>query len=168
MSIELLMPSSHLILYCPLLLRPWVFPSIRVRINRTALLRPYQIGNHGPDEETRAKPVRDPAWIMLSIRADRVSDSFTQGPFWFPFPRQEQWLRAVACCRLLCSPLSLDWIRAGQDHLGGAWVFLSDHYDEQRLSHLTVITFLWALWGQEPCLLGLAVYIPRTRHILNQ
>ena len=30
MSIKLVMPSSHLILYCPLLLLPSVFPSIRV------------------------------------------------------------------------------------------------------------------------------------------
>ena len=30
MSIELVMPSNHLILYCPLLLPPSTFPSIRV------------------------------------------------------------------------------------------------------------------------------------------
>ena len=30
MSIELVMPSSHLILYCPFLLLPSIFPSIRV------------------------------------------------------------------------------------------------------------------------------------------
>ena len=30
MSIELLMPSNHLILFCPLVLLPSVFPSIRV------------------------------------------------------------------------------------------------------------------------------------------
>ena len=30
MSVELVMPSNHLILYCPLLLLPSIFPSIRV------------------------------------------------------------------------------------------------------------------------------------------
>ena len=30
MSLELVMPSKHLILCCPLLLLPWIFPSIRV------------------------------------------------------------------------------------------------------------------------------------------
>ena len=30
MSTELVMPSNHLILYCPLLLLPSIFPSIRV------------------------------------------------------------------------------------------------------------------------------------------
>ena len=38
MSIELVMPSNHLILCRPLLLLPSVFPSIRVFINESALL----------------------------------------------------------------------------------------------------------------------------------
>ena len=37
-SIESVMPSSHLILYCPLLLLPSIFPSIRVFSNESALL----------------------------------------------------------------------------------------------------------------------------------
>ena len=37
MSIELVMPSNHLILFCPLLLLPPVFPSIRVFSNGSAL-----------------------------------------------------------------------------------------------------------------------------------
>ena len=37
MSIESVMPSSHLILYCPLFLLPSIFPSIRVFSNRSAL-----------------------------------------------------------------------------------------------------------------------------------
>ena len=37
MSIELVMPSSHLILCCPLLLLPSIFPSIRVISNESAL-----------------------------------------------------------------------------------------------------------------------------------
>ena len=37
MSIELVMPSSHLILCCPLLLLPSVFPSIRVFPNESVL-----------------------------------------------------------------------------------------------------------------------------------
>ena len=36
-SIESVMPSSHLILYCPLLLLPLIFPSIRVFSNESAL-----------------------------------------------------------------------------------------------------------------------------------
>ena len=37
MSIESVMPSNHLILCCPLLLLPSIFPSIRVFSNETAL-----------------------------------------------------------------------------------------------------------------------------------
>ena len=37
MSIESVMPSNHLILYHPLLLLPFIFPSIRVFSNKSAL-----------------------------------------------------------------------------------------------------------------------------------
>ena len=37
MSIEPVMPSNHFILYCPLLLPPSIFPSIRVFSNESAL-----------------------------------------------------------------------------------------------------------------------------------
>ena len=37
MSIESVIPSNHLILYCPLLLLPSIFPSIRVFSNESAL-----------------------------------------------------------------------------------------------------------------------------------
>ena len=37
MSIESVMPSNHLILWCPLLLLPSIFPSIRVFSNESAL-----------------------------------------------------------------------------------------------------------------------------------
>ena len=38
MSIELVIPSSHLILCCPLLLLPSIFPSIRIFSNESVLL----------------------------------------------------------------------------------------------------------------------------------
>ena len=37
MSFESMMPSNHLILYCPLLLLPSIFPSIRVFTNESVL-----------------------------------------------------------------------------------------------------------------------------------
>ena len=39
MSIESVMPSNHLILYCPLLLSPSIFPSIRVFSSEAVLIR---------------------------------------------------------------------------------------------------------------------------------
>ena len=36
-SIELVMPSNHLILYCPLLLLPSIFPSIMIFFNESTL-----------------------------------------------------------------------------------------------------------------------------------
>ena len=41
MSIELVMPSNHLIFYCPLLLLPSIFPSIRIFSNESALCIRY-------------------------------------------------------------------------------------------------------------------------------
>ena len=37
MSIESMMPSNHLVLYCPILLLPSIFPSIRVFANESTL-----------------------------------------------------------------------------------------------------------------------------------
>ena len=37
MSIQLVMPSNHLVLCCPLLLLPSIFPSIRVFLNESVL-----------------------------------------------------------------------------------------------------------------------------------
>ena len=38
MDIKAVMPSNHLILYCPLLLKPYIFPSIRVFSHDSVLL----------------------------------------------------------------------------------------------------------------------------------
>ena len=37
MPIDLVMPSNHLVLYCPILLLPSIFPSIRVFANESTL-----------------------------------------------------------------------------------------------------------------------------------
>ena len=52
MSIELVMPSNHLILCCPLLLLPSIFPSITVFSNESALhLRWYFSCSISPSKE---------------------------------------------------------------------------------------------------------------------
>ena len=57
MSIKSVMPSKHLILYCPLLLLPSVFPSIRVFSNELTLhqlakLLELQIQHHPSNEDS--------------------------------------------------------------------------------------------------------------------
>ena len=43
MSIEPVMPSNHLILYCPLLLLPLIFHSMRVFSNEVAKVLEFQL-----------------------------------------------------------------------------------------------------------------------------
>ena len=67
MSIESVMPSNHLILCCPFLLTPSIFPSIRVFSNESAL--------HIRRPESWS--FRDGAW--LSRAAGRLSHPSLQG-----------------------------------------------------------------------------------------
>ena len=63
MSIELVMPSSHLILCCPLLLLPSIFPSIRVFSNESALhIRGASIG---VSASTSVLPMNTQDWSPL-------------------------------------------------------------------------------------------------------
>ena len=65
MSIESVMPSNHLILFCPLLLRPSIFPSIRVFSNESALC------------------IRQPKYWSFSVSpSNEYSGLIFQG--WFP------------------------------------------------------------------------------------
>ena len=77
MSIDLVMPSNHLILCCPLLLRPSIFPSIRVFSNKSILCirwPKYQSFNFGisPSNEYSR---------LISLRMDRLHLLAVQGTF---------------------------------------------------------------------------------------
>ena len=63
MSIESVMPSNHLILWCPLLLLPSIFPSIRVFSNESAL----RIGGQsiGISASTSVLPMNTQDWSPL-------------------------------------------------------------------------------------------------------
>ena len=56
MSIESVMPSNHFILYCPLLLLPSIFPSIRVFSNEYVL---------GSSASTEVLPMNIQDWFSL-------------------------------------------------------------------------------------------------------
>jgi len=74
MSIELVMPSNHLILRCPLLLPPSIFPSIRVFSNESALrIRwpkcwSFSFSSSPSDEYSGLISFRMAGWISLQSK----------------------------------------------------------------------------------------------------
>ena len=64
MSIELVMPSNHLILCCPLLLLPSIFPSFRVFSNESALLMRWPKSS-GVSASTSILPMNTQDWSPL-------------------------------------------------------------------------------------------------------
>ena len=65
MSIKLMMPSNHLILSCPLLLLPSIFPSIRVFSNELALRIRWQ--NVGASTSASVLPMNIQDWFPLGL-----------------------------------------------------------------------------------------------------
>ena len=62
-SIESMMPSNHLILCCPLLLLPSIFPSIRVSFSESAL----QISSIGASVSAIVLPMSIQGWFPLGL-----------------------------------------------------------------------------------------------------
>ena len=69
MSIESLMPSNHLMLCCPLLLLPSMFPIIRVFLNESALHIKWL--NIGVSASTSVLPMNTQDWSLLGW-SDRI------------------------------------------------------------------------------------------------
>ena len=63
MSIELVMPSNYLILCCPLLLSPSIFPSIRVFSNESTLRIRWP--KYGVSASTSTIPINIQDWFSL-------------------------------------------------------------------------------------------------------
>ena len=65
MSIELIMPSNHLILCYPLLLLPLIFPSIRIFSNKLAfrIIQP----NYWSFSFSIVPPIRIQGWFLLGL-----------------------------------------------------------------------------------------------------
>ena len=90
LSIASLMPSSHLILWCPLLLLPSVFPSIRDFSNELAVgirwpkYRSFSFSNSPSNEYSELIPLRLTGLIsLLSKGLSGVSSSTTVQRRWF-------------------------------------------------------------------------------------
>ena len=80
-SSESVMPSNHLILCCPLLLLPSIFPSIRVFSSESALLIRCQ--SMGASSSTSVLPMKIQGWFSLvltgltSLQSNRHSRVFS-------------------------------------------------------------------------------------------
>ena len=81
MSIELVLPSYHLILCCPLLLLPWIFPSIRVFSSESVLCIRWPKYwsfkfSTSPSKEYSGFPLGWTGWISLQSKGlSRISSS---------------------------------------------------------------------------------------------
>ena len=86
MSIESVMPSNHLILCCPLLLLPSVFPSIRVFFNKVAL----HLGGQsiGASALASVLPMNIQTWFplgltdLISLQSKGLSRVFSGTTIW--------------------------------------------------------------------------------------
>ena len=67
MSIESVMPSNHLILCCPLLLPPWIFPSIRVFSNESVLCQSLGGQSIGVSASASVLPMNVQDWFPLGL-----------------------------------------------------------------------------------------------------
>ena len=109
MSIELVMLSNHLILYCPLLLPPSIFPSIRVFLYESVLYIRWPkywsfSFSISPSNEYSGLPFRWTCWISLQSKGlSRVlSNTTVQKHQLFSC------IRLVVIAVLHCSNLSFD------------------------------------------------------------
>ena len=81
MSIESVMPSNHLILCCPLLLPPSIFPSIRIFSNESVLHIRWP--NIGVSASASALPMNIQDWFplgltgLISLQSKRLSRVFS-------------------------------------------------------------------------------------------
>ena len=101
MSIELVMPSKHLILCHPLLFSPSIFPSIGVFSNESALrIRwpKYWSFSISPSSKYSGLISFRMGWLdlLLSKRLSRVFSSTTVLKFQFFGTQPSLWLKAVA------------------------------------------------------------------------
>ena len=93
MSIKLVMPSNHLILCCPLLHPPSIFPSIRVFSNESVLRIQFSsVAQVCPtlcdpmNRSTPGLPVHHHLPEFTQIRVHRVGDAIQPSPLSSPSP----------------------------------------------------------------------------------
>ena len=97
MSIELVMPSNHLILCCPLLHLPSIFPSIRDFSNELA----HSIRFSNLDKPTTCYPYFAQEWIRALLHMDHLAISnlkFKIAALWGQIQKDETILQGLLIC----------------------------------------------------------------------
>ena len=103
MSMESVMPSNHLSLFCPLLLPLSIFPSIRVFSNESILCTV---------PETIYSAMEFKKTFFRSVEFKNSSDFFSPLPFKFPFQRcPNHMILALfpVCVKFFTKPNKNDW-----------------------------------------------------------
>ena len=128
MSIELVIPSSHLILCCPLLLLPSIFPNIRVFLNEPALrMRWSKYWSFSPSDEHPE---------LISLRMDWLDILALQGTINF--------MVAIIICSDFGAPKSKKSATVSPSICHE--VMGADHYHSLALVFTRVLSFLkWDL-----------------------
>ena len=126
MSIESVMPSNHLILCCPLLLLPSIFPSIKVFSNESAL------------------PIRQPKYWSFSFNINPSNEH----PGLISF--RMDWLDLLAVQRTLESILQHRSAKASILHCSALFIFQISHL--YMTTGKTMALTRWTFVGKvEPC-----------------
>ena len=137
MSIELVMPSNHLILCCPLLLPPSIFPSIRVFSNESVLhiMWPkYWSCSISPSNEYSG---------LISFRMDWLDIHAVQGTLKSLLQHHNSKASILQCSAFFIVQLSHPYMSTGKNIALIRWIFVGKIMSPlfNMLSKL-IITFL--------------------------
>ena len=119
MSIESMMPSNHLILCCPLLLLPSIFPSIRVFSNESALCirwpKYWSFSlNISPSNEHSG---------LISFRMDQLDLLAVQGPLKSLLQHHSSKASILQCSAFFTVQLSHPYMITGKTIALTRWTF---------------------------------------------
>ena len=120
MSIESVMPSNHLILCCPLLLPPSIFPSIRVFSNESALHIRWPkdwsfIFNISPSNEYSG---------LISVRMDWLYLLAVQGTLKSLLQQHSSKASILRCSAFFIVQLSHPYMTTGKTIALTRWIFV--------------------------------------------
>ena len=155
MSIESVMPSNHLILHCPLLLPPSIFPSIRIFSNESGLHirwpKYWSFGfNISPSNQYSG---------LISFRMDQLGLLAVQGTFKSLLEHHSSKASILQCSVFFYSQLSYPYMTTGRTVALTRWTFVGKVMSllVNMLSRL-VIAFL----PRSKCLLISSLQLPST------